>query len=286
MKQRCEDYRGLLDEANMARSKAIPDKVYSHEFHSHEKPIFISPIRLEEYMEDLIGPEQVSPHYENFSLSRRISLLGIGGLAALSYISRVNDLDWVARSMIAPWLGYFMVLYFFFEGRRYMLLPLQNDWYCQLIENELSILYTNAPEDIATRSRESVALAMEQLEYLDVHEEFQWIKQHSIGLFLEVERERLQQHLRERSLTLLKSAETFEKLNRKHVLEKVLKGAFEHLEEAVAKPNQRLLDSIFAAGLKGIEADQMTYQDDTLLIDLIEYVGRESRRLQTMSSEE
>lgn len=284
--QSVADYRALLEEENESRGKVIPEHVYQHEHHSYERPVVISPVRLEEYMLDFTGPEQVSPHYESFSLSRRVALTGIGGLAALSYISRINDFDWVARSMLAPWLGYFLVLYFFFEGRKYMVMPLQNEWYAQLIDNELSVLHSNMPEDMANASKECVDKALEQLEYLDLHEEFQWIKQNSVGVFLETEHTRLQQHLRDRTQNILRSAESFERINRKQVLSRIVQAAFDRLDEATQQPSVDVLESTFTAGLDAILEDRMTYKNDALLQSIVTQIREDIARLEGISDDE
>lgn len=64
-------------------------KGYTHPYHSDDAPLFFSTYAQLKMLFDAVGPEQVSPHYESLSRSRRGIILIwlyfeiIGGISAL-----------------------------------------------------------------------------------------------------------------------------------------------------------------------------------------------------------
>jgi len=64
-------------------------KGYTHPYHSADAPIFMSSYAHMRMLFDAVGPEQVSPHYETLTRSRRGLILMfiyfevVGGISAL-----------------------------------------------------------------------------------------------------------------------------------------------------------------------------------------------------------
>lgn len=46
-------------------------KVYTHPFDYEHQPLNFSPVKTAELFYEFVGPEQVSPHYENFLVARK-----------------------------------------------------------------------------------------------------------------------------------------------------------------------------------------------------------------------
>jgi hypothetical protein len=53
---------------------------------------------------DFIGPEQVSPHYENFLVARKFLVGTYAGVFLLAFAAGTTDLNWVAKSSLIPFI--------------------------------------------------------------------------------------------------------------------------------------------------------------------------------------
>lgn len=85
---------------------------------------------------DLVGPEQVSPHYENFLHSRRFFF----GLAAMYFLmyqgAYVKDLSWILQTTFMPIAFSTYTLYLIMEGRKFLAVPFHGTWYNNIIQND------------------------------------------------------------------------------------------------------------------------------------------------------
>ncbi len=98
--------------------KKTTQKVYVHPYENAHRPIVPGVVKTLEVERDLIGPEQVSPHYENFGMARKYALLFWGGFITLRIISGSEDFFLYAKSSLGAWLFIFSYLYFFVEGKK------------------------------------------------------------------------------------------------------------------------------------------------------------------------
>ena len=116
---------------------------YVHPYHSEGSPIFFS---NKYFMKDLftaVGPEQVSPHYETLSRSRRGLILFATYIASINMVSRFggwehNDwlraMIWHHEFLIAFYVGFIETRHFsFFLGPKF------------LIVDVLAVLVHNSP---------------------------------------------------------------------------------------------------------------------------------------------
>jgi len=62
-------------------------KAYVHPFDNVHKRVFLGVANTLRVTGDLVGPEQVSPHYEHFSHARRHAIIFFAGLAILRFIA-------------------------------------------------------------------------------------------------------------------------------------------------------------------------------------------------------
>ena len=98
--------------------KKNTQKVYVHPYENSHRPIVPGVIKTLEVERDLIGPEQVSPHYENFGMARRYALFFWGGFITLRVISGHEDFFLYAQSSSYAWVFIFSYLYFFVEAKK------------------------------------------------------------------------------------------------------------------------------------------------------------------------
>ena len=81
-------------------------------------PINFSGIKSSELFHDFVGPEMVSPHYENFLVARKYLLMNIFGFILISAAAETIDLSWIAKSSLLPFYFWAIYTYFFLEGRK------------------------------------------------------------------------------------------------------------------------------------------------------------------------
>lgn len=77
-------------------------KGYVHPYHTADAPLFYSHYKYMRLLFDAVGPEQVSPHYESLSRSRRGVIffwLYIGTICSISRLGGWDYNDWL-RGMI------------------------------------------------------------------------------------------------------------------------------------------------------------------------------------------
>lgn len=92
--------------------KKSTQRAYVHPYHDGNKGVFYGINSALQSYANLIGPEQVSPHYEHFSFARRQALIFFGGMAVLRWIAHTEDFYMFAYSGTYAWTFYFGASYF------------------------------------------------------------------------------------------------------------------------------------------------------------------------------
>lgn len=129
---------------------------------------------------ELRGAEQVSPHYEHFSMARRQALIFVGGLIALRFIASTDDLFLFGQSGTYAWTFYFAYNYFWLEGKKYFLMPFLNRFYRKLMSMEVANVETYWAENTEARVRNLMSTAREQIEYKSVHADYLSIRNNAL----------------------------------------------------------------------------------------------------------
>lgn len=96
-----------------AQIKKSTQRAYVHPFNDAHRPIINGAMKSFEAERDLFGPEQVSPHYEHFSMSRRHALIFFGGVVGLRLVSSFEDISLFAQNALGAWIFLYSYLYFF-----------------------------------------------------------------------------------------------------------------------------------------------------------------------------
>ena len=91
---------------------------------------------------EVVGPEQVSPHYEHFSFARRHALTFWGGLIALRFIASTEDFFMFAESATGAWSFLFSYVYLYTEGKKYFLMPMLGRFYTKISSMEMQNVET------------------------------------------------------------------------------------------------------------------------------------------------
>lgn len=124
------------------------DTSYKHPYNSQHHPINYSAVKTAELFNDFIGPEQVSPHYENFLTSRKYLMAFWAVFLVVNIGASTVDLNWMMRSSMLPIVLYFSYLYFYIEGRKSLLKPLLVRFYRRAAANEMYLFETYYHENI------------------------------------------------------------------------------------------------------------------------------------------
>lgn len=128
-----------------------------------------------------LGPEIVSPHYENFFHSRRWGLSFLAGFGVLQLLANSRDIQHFAVSATAPYLFWTFTFYFFLETKYSLLKPLLFRFHNEIIDHETSLLMADWNDSMREFLQKRMDEAKEQLEYYNVHQDYYSIKSESIN---------------------------------------------------------------------------------------------------------
>jgi hypothetical protein len=117
-----------------------------------------SAVKTAEFFHDFVGPEQVSPHYENFLVSRKYLMAFWAAFFVLNFGIATADLNWIAKSSFIPLIFYTSYLYFYIEGRKSMLKPLLVRFYRRAAANECFLFETYYHENIEMKLRDNLRI--------------------------------------------------------------------------------------------------------------------------------
>lgn len=214
------------------------NRAFHHPYHSDHHPVNFSTVKNAEFFHDLVGPEQVSPHYENFMMARKWAIGLWVGLGVLSFGANSADLHWIAKNSFIPFMYWMMVMYFYLEGRKSFFKPLLMRFYRKIAENECRNFDIYYHENVEQRVRELIRTSKSQLEYFQIHQEYSSVKADSIQNFLANEELNLQHHIHSRTQSILEQAETFEKVNRDKYLQQIIDNASAEIDKVLKGPKQ------------------------------------------------
>ena len=127
------------DAAEQAETiKKSTQRAYVHPLHESFKPVFLGVANTARTESELRGPEQVSPHYEHFSMARRHALIFLGGLIAMRFIASTEDFFMFGQTGTYAWTFYYAYSYFWVEGKKYFLMPFLHRFYRKLLSMEVA----------------------------------------------------------------------------------------------------------------------------------------------------
>jgi len=220
---------------------------------------------------EAVGPEQVSPHYESLSRSRRglIFLFAyIGSITSISRLGGWSHNEWIRgliyhhEFLIAWYIGFLEIRHFSF-----MFGPKFTNFYNVYTRYETTQL-CNQWADVAEEVQAThLVHTKEQIEYIRVNKEYDFVKKRALVNFLANSRENLDQHFHSRTQNMLNSIEMYEQKNLKNLLGEIGSGAQQKLQSSLSDPSTRKVidDGMFQSALLGIRKGEMTYENDPLL---------------------
>ncbi|EGR32882.1 hypothetical protein IMG5_067880 [Ichthyophthirius multifiliis] len=276
-----------IEKQNTVQMKKPQVSAYKHQYNSSHHPLNFSAVKIAESFHDFVGPEQVSPHYENFAMSRRMLLTFWGGYFLINFGMGSLDLNWIANSTYVPWVFWFQLMYFYVEGKKSLFMPLLNRFYRRAAANETYIMETFYAENIENKIRELLRTTKQQLQYWDIHTSYNQIKAESINNFLQNEYLRLQSHISNRALNILKTAQGLEQMNQAQLLQKLIDDALTSIDKALQGENrEKVLNQMFDLAVEGLAKKQMNYDNDPLMPLILQGIEENVRKITSLTIEE
>jgi len=225
-----------------------------------------SPVKSAELFHDFVGPEIVSPHYENFLTSRKYLMAWWAGILAINFGVATIDLQWIAKSSYVPFIFWFQIMYFYIEAKKSYFKPLLVRFYRRASANEVYNFEVYYHENIETKLQQMIRVAKTQLDYWDIHSSYKEVKANSINNFLANEYLNLQKHLNDRALNILRQTKTYEDGNTNRLMSEIVSDAISQIDKNMNGPGRQDIENkIFESSLDGLSKGFMDYANDPLL---------------------
>ena len=96
----------------------------------------------------------------------------------------------------------------------------------------------------------------------------------------------LQDHINSRALNILKQAESFEEINERKIIDKVLNDVTSSLDKAYTQNKAKIEKDMFELALKGLEQNKMDYSSDPILPYVTESINRSVKEFESLSKEQ
>lgn len=187
---------------------------YVHPYHTENSPIFMSNVYFLKNLFQAVGPEQVSPHYETLSRSRRGLILAGLYIASINTISRFggwehNDwlraMIWHHEFLLAYYIGYIEIKHFtFFPGPKFSM------FYNTYSAYEYAQLSNQWADSVEMVQNNHLKFTKDQLEFSRIDQEYEFVKKRALINFLTNAKMNAEANFYHRTLAMLKSIETFE----------------------------------------------------------------------------
>lgn len=220
---------------------------------------------------EAVGPEQVSPHYESLSRSRRGLLFIFAYIGTINTISRFGGWshnEWIRgmifhhEFLIAFYLGYIEIRHFtYFIGPKFTVFY---NVYSRYETQQLCSTWADVTEEEQLRH---LRHTKEQMEYVRLNSEYDYVKKRALINYLTNEKLNLEQHFQGRVNNMLKVIQNYENQNLRNHLREIAVGSFEKVQQAIKDPatKQQVQKAAFQSALQGISSGLMKYENDPLL---------------------
>jgi hypothetical protein len=278
-----DKYKSRTFSDNFMNLDTLPELGNHFNLMTDRNEVSSTPYQDAEHYRELIGHEQVSPHYENFMMSRKVALTIFGIFGFSAFFSVPGSLSYALDYAMVPSLYFITLMYFTLEGRKSTLLPLLNRFYSYSAFNEVRTLYANFQENMNPRFRERESYAREQLEYFDLHKEFVAIKNEAVSRLLVAEESYLKNHVKQRALNLLEGAKAMEVQNQKKVSSEVLNNIKKEMRNIKENPSADIKQDSFARALDGIRNGKLDYGQDLILSKVLQVTRSEIEKVNNLS---
>lgn len=240
-----------------------------------------------------VGPEQVSPHYESLSRSRRGIIFLYAYTSTIVVISQLggNSIpnDWLSAMIFNhEFLISFIICnsetrsWAWSPGAKFTI------FYNTFIRYEYAQLCTQWCDNVEEAQNVHLIPTKEQMEYMRINNEYDYVKKRALVNYLSNSRNDLERHFHNRANNMLSSIERFEGNNLRDLLNSISTDAVSKVNEAIESPEHReeILEKSFESALIGIRAGKMEYVNDPILPILTDEINRRSNEFKGLSAAE
>lgn len=265
---------------------------YVHPYHTTGSPIYLSSMYYMRSLMAAVGPEQVSPHYETLTRSRRgvlFMFLYIGSIVTISRMGGWEHNGWL-RAMI--WHHEFLIgLYLGYTELRhftYLFGPKFTVFYNIYTQYEFEQMANTWADGIELVQSRHLVHTKEQIEYKRVDKEYQFVKKRALINFLTNSKLNAEASFHTRTLSMLNQIQNFEQTNLKNEMKNVVQGSIDQVFNYVEDPAhaKEIKRSSFESALDGIRSGEMTYKGDVILPMIENEMKTRLERFNGMSKED
>jgi hypothetical protein len=265
---------------------------YVHPYHTEGAPIYMSHLYFMRTLFNAVGPEQVSPHYETLSRSRRGVIffgLYIGSIVTISRMggwehnSWLRAMVWHHEYLISLYLGYVELRHF-----TYLVGPKFTIFYNIYSNYEYTQLSNMWADSVEMAQSKHLRHTKEQLEYMRIDKEYEFVKKRALINFLTNSKLNAEASFHSRTLTMLNQIQNFEQSNLKQEMRNVVQGSIEKVFSYVEDPSRadKIRRASFESALEGIRSGVMNYKGDIILPMIEAEMKERLQRFQGMSAAE
>lgn len=265
---------------------------YVHPYHTEGAPIFMSNLYFMKTLFNAVGPEQVSPHYETLSRSRRGVIffgLYIGSIVSISRMGGwehnawLRAMIWHHEYLISLYLGYVELRHF-----TYLVGPKFTIFYNIYSNYEYTQMANQWADSVEMAQSRHLRHTKEQLEYQRIDKEYQFVKKRALINFLTNSKLNAEANFHTRTLSMLNQIQNFEQNNLKQEMRSVVQGSIDKVFGYVEDPSHsdEIRRASFESALSGIRSGEMTYSNDIILPMIESEVRDRLQRFQGMSAQE
>ncbi len=156
----------------------------------------------------------------------------------------------------------------------------------KVLDAELQELDREAPKVHAEQAQKNMNDALDQMEYLEIHKDFQAIKAESINRFVQNEQLNLKRHIQGRAVNLMSTAQAMEQRNRQEQVNAILEKALAEVDKLQKNIPESVIEASFQSALDGIKSGSMDYKNDVVLPLILEKIKAEVGKIRNLSAAE
>ena len=265
---------------------------YVHPYHTDANPLVFSHLGYMKVLFDVVGPEQVSPHYESLSRSRRGLFFSFAYISSIVAIARMGGWEnnmWIRglvfhhEFLIAMYVSHIEIRHFTFQMG-----PKFTNFYNAYVRYETQQLCQQWADVVEEAQMEHLVHTKEQMEYVRINKEFEFVKKRALVNFLSNSRLALEHHMHDRAVNMISSIQRFEAQNLKTIVNAIGDDSFAKVKSAITDAAQQadIQEAAFQSALDGIRQGSMTYNNDPLLPILRNEINSRTSAYQGLSAEE
>lgn len=265
---------------------------YVHPYHTEGSPIFLSNLYFMKTLFNAVGPEQVSPHYETLSRSRRGVIffgLYIGSIVSISRMGGwehnawLRAMIWHHEYLISLYLGYMELRHFtYLVGPKFTIFY---NVYSNYEYTQMANMWADACEMIQSKH---LTNTKEQIEYNRIDTEYEFVKKRALTNFLINSKLNAEAHFHQRTDSMLKQIQNFEQSNLKGEMRSIVEGSLDTVMNYVNDPShsEEIKRASFLSALSGIRSGTMSYEGDVILPMIEKEVSNRLSKFSGMSQAE